>query len=87
MYRRRPVVEIDEGRWKSLANCRGADPDLFFPGRTDWEQIRAAKEVCRPCLVREQCLEYALANGEREGVWGGLNGRERRRLRRERKAS
>jgi WhiB family redox-sensing transcriptional regulator len=31
-----------------------------------------------------QCLEYALANGEKFGIWGGLSERERRRLRRQR---
>ncbi|HEX7459038.1 MAG TPA: WhiB family transcriptional regulator, partial [Acidimicrobiales bacterium] len=34
--------------------------------------------------VREDCLEYALANGEKFGIWGGLSERERRRLRRQR---
>jgi WhiB family transcriptional regulator, redox-sensing transcriptional regulator len=27
------------------------------------------------------CLEFALANDERFGIWGGLSERERRRLR------
>jgi WhiB family redox-sensing transcriptional regulator len=35
-------------------------------------------------VVREDCLEYALANGEKFGIWGGLSERERRRLRRQR---
>ena len=30
------------------------------------------------------CLEYALANGEKFGIWGGMSERERRRLRRAR---
>jgi WhiB family redox-sensing transcriptional regulator len=34
--------------------------------------------------VRVECLEYALANGEKFGIWGGLSERERRRLRRQR---
>jgi WhiB family redox-sensing transcriptional regulator len=29
-------------------------------------------------------LEYALANGEKFGIWGGLSERERRRIRRQR---
>jgi WhiB family redox-sensing transcriptional regulator len=37
--------------------------------------------------VREDCLEYALANGEKFGIWGGLSERERRRLRRARAMS
>jgi WhiB family redox-sensing transcriptional regulator len=35
-------------------------------------------------VVRGECLEYALANGEKFGIWGGLSERERRRLRRQR---
>jgi WhiB family redox-sensing transcriptional regulator len=35
-------------------------------------------------VVRLDCLEYALSNGEKFGIWGGLSERERRRLRRQR---
>jgi WhiB family redox-sensing transcriptional regulator len=31
--------------------------------------------------VRPDCLEYALRNDERFGIWGGKSERERRRLR------
>jgi WhiB family redox-sensing transcriptional regulator len=34
--------------------------------------------------VREHCLEYALVNGEKFGIWGGMSERERRRIRRQR---
>ena len=68
--------------WKSKANCMGVDPDLFFPERG--MSTREAKEVCKGCVVREDCLEYALANGEKFGIWGGLSERERRRIRRAR---
>ncbi|MFI5041095.1 MAG: WhiB family transcriptional regulator [Acidimicrobiales bacterium] len=72
----------DSNDWKSKANCMGVDPDLFFPERG--MSTREAKEVCRGCVVREDCLEYALANGEKFGIWGGLSERERRRIRRAR---
>ena len=68
--------------WKSKANCMGVDPDLFFPERG--MSTREAKEVCKGCVVRDDCLEYALANGEKFGIWGGLSERERRRIRRAR---
>jgi WhiB family transcriptional regulator, redox-sensing transcriptional regulator len=71
-----------ERTWQTRANCMGVDPDLFFPERG--ASTREAKEVCRGCVVREDCLEYALANGEKFGIWGGLSERERRRLRRQR---
>jgi WhiB family redox-sensing transcriptional regulator len=68
--------------WQRSANCLGVDPDLFFPERGG--STREAKEVCRGCVVREDCLQYALRNGEKFGIWGGLSERERRRLRRRR---
>ena len=64
--------------WQDHANCLGVDPDLFFPERG--ASTREAKEVCLSCEVRAQCLEYALANDERFGIWGGLSERARRRL-------
>jgi WhiB family transcriptional regulator, redox-sensing transcriptional regulator len=76
------LAESDSSSWQDQANCMGTDPDLFFPERG--QSVRKAKEVCRGCVVRDPCLEYALTNGERFGVWGGMSERERRRHRRER---
>ena len=72
---------IAEG-WQDFANCLGVDPDLFFPERG--ASTREAKEVCRGCVVRGDCLEYALQNSEKFGIWGGMSERERRRIRRQR---
>ncbi len=66
--------------WREWALCAEADPDAFFPEKG--ESTRAAKNICRRCLVKVECLRSALANDERFGVWGGLSDRERRRLRR-----
>lgn len=74
-------INLERG-WQDQANCLGVDPDLFFPERG--ASTREAKEVCKGCIVRGECLEYALANGEKFGIWGGLSERERRRLRRQR---
>jgi WhiB family redox-sensing transcriptional regulator len=76
-------AEADAGqRWQERANCLGVDPDLFFPERG--ASTREAKAVCRGCEVQAECLEYALAHGEKFGIWGGLSERERRRVRRQR---
>jgi WhiB family transcriptional regulator, redox-sensing transcriptional regulator len=71
--------------WQDHGNCLGLDPDLFFPERG--ASTREAKEVCRGCVVRETCLEYALATGEKHGIWGGMSDRERRRIRKQRQES
>ncbi|MEX0768000.1 MAG: WhiB family transcriptional regulator [Microthrixaceae bacterium] len=72
----------EDKSWQMLSNCLGVDPDLFFPERG--ASTKDAKAVCQGCVVREDCLEYALTNREKFGIWGGLSERERRRIRRER---
>ena len=69
--------------WRQKAACRGVDPDIFYPVSDD--DAGAAKAICAGCPVREACLEYALANRERDGVWGGATERERRRMIRQRR--
>jgi WhiB family redox-sensing transcriptional regulator len=76
------LVDGEDRSWQDHANCLGVDPDLFFPERG--ASTREAKEVCRGCVVRQDCLEYALVNAEKFGFWGGLSERERRRIRRAR---
>ena len=68
--------------WYSRANCRGVNPDLFYPQRG--QGTREAKEVCRGCVVREQCLEDAIGRYEKFGIWGGMSERQRRQVRRAR---
>lgn len=66
--------------WQERALCAQTDPEAFFPEKGG--STREAKKVCTGCEVRAECLEYALANDERFGIWGGLSERERRKLRR-----
>ncbi len=68
--------------WQDLANCRGADPDLFFPQRG--ASTRTAKGICRECQVRAECLEFAIVSSEKFGIWGMMSERERRKIRKER---
>jgi WhiB family redox-sensing transcriptional regulator len=70
----------DEGAlsWQERALCAQTDPEAFFPEKGG--STREAKKVCMSCDVRGECLEYALANDERFGIWGGLSERERRKL-------
>ena len=66
--------------WQVDALCAQTDPEAFFPEKGG--STRDAKRVCTSCEVKAECLEYALQNDERFGIWGGLSERERRRLRR-----
>lgn len=66
------------GDWQEGASCRLEPPGTFFP--TDAIGIAVAKRICGGCAVIEPCLEYALANREEHGVWGGTSEKERRRM-------
>jgi WhiB family redox-sensing transcriptional regulator len=71
--------------WRQKAACRGVDPDIFYP--VSEEDAEEARSICRSCPVLEPCLDWALANRERDGVWGGATERERRRMIRQRRRS
>ena len=75
-----PAASTGDEAWRLDALCAETDPEAFFPEKGG--STREAKRVCSGCEVRAECLEYALANDERFGIWGGLSERERRRLRR-----
>ena len=66
--------------WQTDALCAQTDPEAFFPEKGG--STRDAKRVCEACPVSGQCLDYAMSNDEKFGIWGGLSERERRRLRR-----
>ena len=69
--------------WMQHGRCRELSPSTFFPG--DGVGVDVARRVCAECVVREPCLEYALAERIDHGVWGGTSERERRRILRRRR--
>jgi WhiB family redox-sensing transcriptional regulator len=77
-----PVAGLD---WAGTP-CRQVDPELWFPEQG--VSAQPAKKICaRSCELRAECLELALENDERFGVWGGLSARQRHSLKRKRAAA
>lgn len=70
-------VEVDLS-WYADALCAETDPEAFFPEKGG--STREAKAVCAECLVRAECLDFALDTFQRFGIWGGCSERERRKL-------
>jgi hypothetical protein len=80
--------------WMRRGRCSQSDviaPDFFA---LDEEGIAEAKAFCVPCPVRQQCLEFAMTDidssmidqkASEMGVYGGMDGSERLRIRVERK--
>jgi WhiB family redox-sensing transcriptional regulator len=76
---RRATPDDEALAWQTDSLCAQTDPEAFFPEKGG--STRDAKKICTSCEVRAQCLDYALQNDERFGIWGGLSERERRKLR------
>ncbi len=76
--------------WQYQAACRGDEAEMFFaPNYFEKKEEKESREsrakaICVRCPVRIECLEYALANREPHGIWGGLNEAERKVMIRER---
>jgi WhiB family redox-sensing transcriptional regulator len=62
------------------ARCVEVDPELFFPEVDSVWRAQAAKNICDKCPVKKECLDYALSNRFRDGIWGGLSPTQRNRL-------
>jgi RNA polymerase sigma factor (sigma-70 family) len=62
--------------WQNHALCAQIGSYFFFPEKGG--STKDAKFACSNCDVRVDCLDYALNNNERFGIWGGLSERERR---------
>lgn len=64
--------------WAEQALCAQSDPEAWFPEKGS--SAREAVAICQRCPVAAECLDYALANGERFGIWGAVSEHTRRRL-------
>ncbi|GAB4590070.1 WhiB family transcriptional regulator [Nocardia sp. IFM 10818] len=67
--------------WMAEGLCAQADPDTFYPEKGgEVRHLRMALRICGDCPVRDECLEFALDNNERYGIWGGKTVKQRRKL-------
>ena len=71
--------------WQDNAACRDQPHDYWYAEKHKegaQQLLRQGKAICAECPVRAECLEHAVINNERHGVWGGLSPRQRQPLRR-----
>jgi WhiB family redox-sensing transcriptional regulator len=73
--------------WHINASCLDMNDDIFFGGDGTPEnpsmtpsRIRQAKEICRLCIVRKDCIVASLNFREEYGIWGGITANERMNL-------
>jgi WhiB family redox-sensing transcriptional regulator len=66
--------------WMTDAACKDLPVEMFFPERgRDGSRARA---VCAECPVQRECADYAIGQGLRHGIWGGMSERRGRSGRR-----
>lgn len=75
---------VAPNRWPQQGLCVGDDPEKWFPVHGKDPNLAASRMICAACPVKLQCLEFALETQSDDGVFGGLSGAERVRLRSER---
>ena len=66
------------------ANCIGIDVNMFFTeeGSGTFQEENFLKRTCAACLVKSECLDYALHHAVL-GWWGGTSEIQRKRLRKQ----
>lgn len=68
----------EQVEWMNSGNCNNYEQSVMYPN--DTAGVQAAKVICRSCVIRVECLEYALTNREKYGVWGGQSEGARRKI-------
>jgi len=64
--------------WMDEAACKGMT-DMFFPEQGDSDgTVAKAKLVCSTCIVKDDCLQFAVDNSFIYGIWGGMSARQRK---------
>lgn len=76
---------MPDSSWRDLAACRDLDPDIFFPPKGAGPHVAStARRICASCPVSTQCLDFAIDNDVRCGIWAGMNYHQLRLERRRR---
>lgn len=67
--------------WRQNAACRGQDPNDYIPEKQNKKDTKHYdKTTCASCPVQTQCLDYALANRAKKGLWGGTTPKQREKM-------
>jgi WhiB family redox-sensing transcriptional regulator len=72
---------LNRPAWQERATCRGQGHDGFII-ESRRAPSAAGLAMCGRCLVREDCLAFAIEHEDVTGIWGGTTERERREIRR-----
>lgn len=72
-------VKLKDMEWMKDAACAGRTDVDFHPVKSGGVYMKA-KRICDTCLVKSECLEYAIKYNEDLGIWGGMGPRARTKI-------
>ncbi len=85
-------ISLSELAWRVEAACLHHPPEWWFPAdevvpgveekHSDGNHAMHAKAICANCPVAVPCGTWAVINGEKFGIWGGIGGSKLKWLRR-----
>jgi hypothetical protein len=73
------ILPEARGAWEKL--CKAQDDNPVYPCAqnprlftdTDFLSPDEAEVLCYGCPLLKQCYDFAVANSEQYGIWGGIN--------------
>lgn len=60
------------------ANCLDVEPEIFFSAKIKNREL--AMSLCNSCIVKTECLDFALKHESIDGIYGGTTGDERKAM-------
>lgn len=78
-----PIEMLKIQRWMKDASCVGNREANWFPEGGITREVNLAIKICKSCLVKQECLNYAIERPELLGIWGGVSAKKRESIRRE----
>ena len=83
-----PLEMLNIQRWMKDAACKGNTEGNWFPEAPgNYPEVKIALAICKNCLVKQECYDYAITRPELSGIWGGVTARKRGSIRAERNKS
>lgn len=67
------LLDVPRSSWVERSACASESAEFLSP-KPDAAKCKA---ICATCPVQALCLAYAIANDEKDGVWGGMTRAER----------
>lgn len=66
--------------WQPQANCLNADPKIFESKRGPIPKKLPYLKYCDSCVVKKDCLDFAIVNDLEHEIYGGLTPSQRRKI-------